>query len=90
MYYCANIFILSTVMQCQKVPPNITDMFMIDPTKLLAIKQGQFFVVINQKPYCYYNVGIQGCFAINCRKGCRCDDFLCSITEVYDKEITKM
>ena len=73
-------------------------MFMIDPTKslldiitkLLAIKQGQSFFVIYHKPYCFYNVGMQGFFAINCGKGCRCDDFLCLITEVYDKEITKM
>ena len=41
--------------------------------------------MIYHRNFCYCIAGMQGCFAVNCGKGCFYDGCLWSITEVYDK-----
>ena len=75
----------------QNVPLSITNLFVRDHkkvsliTKLFVLKQAPFFFVIYYKHFCYCNIGMQECFAINFGTGCLCDGCLWLITEVYDK-----
>ena len=53
--------------------------------KIVCYLSRTIFLFDHYKPFYFCNLGMQGCFVINCRKGYLCDGCLCLITDVSVK-----